>query len=94
MRSRPSALGQGGGGQEADAEVQIAPDLEAPFAERLHPAADVFGDLVPGLRVGAQHRIRVAARWLHAGLAVLEYDVVLAPVLDANSDTRTADVEH
>ena len=84
-----------GGGQEPDPEVQVEPDLQAALAERLHPAAEVPGDLAPGGRVGAQHRVGAAPGGIQTRCPVFEDHVVtFAAVLHADPDARAADVEH
>ena len=53
------------GGQEADAEVQVAPHLQPAAPERVHAPRDVGCDRLPGGGIRAQQRVRLAA----AGLA-------------------------
>jgi hypothetical protein len=73
-----------GGGQEADADVQVVADGQAAALEGAHAAAHVAGDGVPAGAVGGQGGVGAAAR------AGLEHR--LAPATD--DDVPGAGVGH
>src|SRR4051794_26848147 len=51
------ALVAAGRRQEPDAQVHVLADAEAPLTVGLHATADVFGDGLPGGRVGGEDRV-------------------------------------
>ena len=65
VRSRATSSRSGpgdpaGGGEEADAEVQVVAQLQPAAAEGVHAAADVAGDQLPRLPVGDQAGVGAA----------------------------------
>jgi hypothetical protein len=81
-----------GGGEEADAEVEVVADLQPPAAERVHPAPQVPPDPRPGRGIGRQPRVRplIAIDGLEPLGAAADHEVPLAGLLDTQPQPRTA----
>ena len=76
--------------------MQVVADPQTPFAKRVHPPAEVLGDLLPCLNVGAEHGVRAGP--FYGGdrsAAVLDQHLarLVACALDAQPGTGPSEVE-
>jgi hypothetical protein len=94
----PSLGDAAGRGEESHPEVQVLAHAQAPAAERIHPAAQVGRDPVPGPRVRADRGVGLheLVRRPHPHLAAGDDRIPVADVVDSEPDPRRvgADVDH